>query len=117
MAKPRILVVEDEMLIAMDVEAMVRDLGFEVVGPVGNVATALDRAAAQALDGAILDVNLRGERVWAVADLLADKGVPFVLGSGYTGGDVPERFQARPIVAKPLTLATLRAGLRDAGII
>lgn len=105
------------MLIAMDMEAMVRDLGFEVVGPVGNVTTALDRAAAEALAGAILDVNLRGERVWAVADLLAGRGVPFVLGSGYSETDVPERFHARPMVGKPLTLDALRAGLRDAGII
>ena len=87
LARRRILVVEDEALIAMDLEWTLRQSGCEVVGPVATLGDAVRAAATEhPLDGAILDVNLGRERVFPVADLLADRGraVP-----------VPHRLRAR----------------------
>lgn len=115
--QPRVLVVEDELLIAMDVEDMVRALGCALAGSAGSMRSALSAVRDTQMDGAVLDINLGAERVWPVADVLSDRGVPFVLTSGYDGTEIPARFGDRPLVSKPLTLRTLRAGLQQAGII
>ncbi|RYI18350.1 MAG: response regulator, partial [Acetobacteraceae bacterium] len=81
---PRILVVEDEVLLAMELEAMLRRLGCKVVGPARNLAEAMRLATTEpALHAAILDVNLAGEMVFPVADLLATRSVPFLFATGY----------------------------------
>ncbi|WP_448503205.1 response regulator [Sphingomonas sp.] len=99
----RILIVEDEPLIAMMLEDFLDILGKEVAGTAETVQSALDCVAKGGIDAAILDVNLRGgEKSWPVADALADKGIPFVLA---TGGDVvADAHQARPVLAKPFTM-------------
>ncbi|MBC7985691.1 MAG: response regulator [Sphingomonadaceae bacterium] len=79
----RILVVEDEPLIAMMVEDMLHDFGAIVIGPAASVAEALALIEEAVLDAALLDVNLRGERSDAVADALEARGVPFALATGY----------------------------------
>jgi DNA-binding response OmpR family regulator len=79
----RVLVVEDQFLIAMDLNAILTDAGFDVIGPVGTVAAALDALRAERPDAAILDVNLRGERSTPVAEALQAMHVPFVLASSY----------------------------------
>jgi AmiR/NasT family two-component response regulator len=125
MAEPldrcRILVVEDESLIAMDLEGMLRRAGCVVVGPVSRVAAATRRIADRPPDLALLDVNLgNGETVYALADALAELRVPFVFLTGYGREALPERFRQRPIAGKPYSarrlLATLAAtvGGRDA---
>jgi DNA-binding response OmpR family regulator len=79
----RVLVVEDEFLIAMDLAGLLQGAGFGVAGPVSSVAAALDCIHAERPDAAILDVSLRGERVTAVAEVLSAIRVPFVLASAH----------------------------------
>jgi CheY-like chemotaxis protein len=91
LAGKRILVVEDESLIAMLLEMALQDEGCIVVGPASRVAEALELAGdGQHLDGALLDVNLGGEAVFPVAEALASRAVPFLLLSGYGDQAVPE---------------------------
>lgn len=103
----KILLVEDETIVAMMVEDALRDLGCEVVGPASSVSRALAAAAIEGLDGAFLDVNLRGEPVYPVADALIARGVPIVFLTGYGEEGVDKRFAGVPVIAKPFTPATL----------
>lgn len=80
-SKKKILVVEDEILLAMELEDALRDGGFDVVGPAGSVAHALALLRKQPPDAAVLDVTLAGEKVTPVATLLKSLGIPFVLAS------------------------------------
>lgn len=98
----QILVVEDEFLIAIHVADIMADLGFRVIGPVGDVGQALALAAEKPLVGAILDVNLSGQLVFPVATLLAARGVPFILTSGYDVSGLPAEWRNRPILRKPV---------------
>lgn len=116
-ASARILVVEDNLLIAMDLASMVRDLGCAVIGPVGQLEKALDAARQTELDAAILDIHLDGERIWPVAQLLEQRRVPMVLASGYSDADVPERFRSIPLLPKPVTPAMLQVALAELGVI
>ncbi len=103
----KVLVVEDESLIAMQIESVLRAAGHDVVGPVGR----LDRAVSCALDGrldaAVLDVNLGGERIFPAADVLAARGVPFVFLTGYGREALPDRFRDRPAARKPYSARVL----------
>lgn len=113
----RVLVVEDESLIAMDLEGMLRRAGCEVVGPVSRVEAARRRVEeddAPSLDMALLDINLDGEMVFALADALAERRIPFVFLTGYGPEVLPERFKGRPITFKPYTQTTLLALLVEA---
>ena len=98
----RVLIVEDETMAAMMLESVLADLGCTVVGPVESVAKALSLVETQAVDGALLDVNLGGELVYPVADALAARGVPFVFVTGYgiIGIDA-RRYAGVPVVQKP----------------
>jgi CheY-like chemotaxis protein len=101
----RVLVVEDEALVAMLLEDGLLDAGAEVVGPAGSVAEALglvERAARDGgLDAAVLDINLGGAAVAPVADRLAALGVPFVFATGYGEGCDRSGHAAAPVLAKP----------------
>lgn len=99
----RLLVVEDETLVAMMVEDMLSDLGCVVVNVAGSVSTGLALLAdpTLALDGAILDVNLGGEKVYPVADALAARGVPFLFATGYGIGGIAASYAHLPALAKP----------------
>jgi CheY-like chemotaxis protein len=99
----RILVVEDEWLIASVIEKVLQDLGCVVVGPVGRLDAALQRAKDETLDAAILDVSIRGGKVYPVAEQLATRGIPFVLASGYGDWLLPEIFRDQPRLFKPFT--------------
>lgn len=108
----RILVVEDELMIGMLIEDILKEAGCEVVGPMPRVSPALHAASTEErLDGAVLDINLAGEMVSPVADRLTERGVPFVFLTGYGWHMLPERFHSRPLVTKPcrqdLLVATL----------
>ena len=108
----RILVVEDETLIAMDIEDTLQALGCEVVGPTGKLATALLLADSEALDAAILDVTIRGGKVFPVAEQLLARGIPFVLASGYGDWALPEHLRDQPRLTKPFTSAELEEKIR-----
>ena len=112
MSDCRILVVEDETLIAMDIEAALQALGCEVVGPTGKLATALLLADSEELDAAILDVTIRGGKVFPVAEQLLARGVPFVLASGYGDWALPEHLRNQQRLTKPFTSAELEEKIR-----
>jgi CheY-like chemotaxis protein len=111
----RVLVVEDELMIAMGLEVYLSHLGCEVVGPVGEVGPALEAARSAAVDMALLDINLRGEEVYPVADALAERGIPFAFLTGYDRSSVPTHYRA-PVLAKPFQppqLVTALASLNN----
>jgi CheY-like chemotaxis protein len=97
----RVLVVEDEMLLAMLMVDTLVDLGCEVVGPVARVADGARLASSERLDGAILDINLAGADVFPVARELAARNIPFVFVSGYGTNDLPREWRDRPKLQKP----------------
>ena len=108
---PRILVVEDEPLIAMLVEDWLAELACEAAGPVGSVAAALALVEGGALDGAILDVSLEGGDSFAVADALRSRNVPFVFATGHGTERIAERFKDAPTLAKPYDFERVRAAV------
>jgi CheY-like chemotaxis protein len=104
----RILIVEDEMMIAMLIEDMVRDLGHEPIGPAMTVEKALEMATAEALDAAILDVNLgKGAPSTPIAEALKSRGVPFLFATGYGSKGRPDEFGEAPVLQKPFSLDDL----------
>ena len=111
----RILVVEDEAMVAMLVEDLLLEAGASVLGPVASLATALallDRA--EGCDAAVLDVNLRGESVLPLADALARRGVPFLFLTGYGDAEGLGHHAGETVLAKPFDpreLVVLLAGL------
>lgn len=98
----RILLVEDESLIAMMMQDMLASLGFVVVGPYGALDAALSAAQTADLDGAVLDVNLNGEAAYPVADMLAARGVPYILVTGYESDGIRSGHAAAPVLQKPI---------------
>ena len=114
---PRILVVEDEAMVAMMLEDMLLDLGCEVVGPAASLKTGLALARQGGLDAAVLDVNLAGEKAFAIADVLAEQGVPFVYATGYGRAGLRGEDEQRLVLQKPYTLQELARNLHAAGIL
>ena len=96
----RILVVEDEPLLAMASADLLADSGCTVAGPVSSVKQGMRLIEQEAIDGAILDINLRGEMVFPLADLLAERSIPFVYVTGY-GKLLRACNHGRPVLQKP----------------
>ncbi len=108
MSQPlRVLVVEDEMLVAMLVEDMLRDLGHVPVGPAARLEAAIKLASDELLDLAILDVNLGGSKSFPIADVLTARGVPVIFATGYGTGGLDQRYRDFSVIAKPFSEATL----------
>lgn len=97
------LVVEDEAMVAMSLEDVITDLGLQVVGPVARLDKALPIAGSEDLAGAILDVNIAGEQIYPVAEVLAARSIPFVFVTGYNAGGLREDFRSRPVLQKPFS--------------
>lgn len=112
----RLLVVEDEYLLALYLAEALADLGARIVGPVGSVDAALDLIENDPdIDAAVLDVNLGSEAVYPVADALASRDVPFVFASGYERDALPERYRRFDVCPKPVdpvALGTVISQLR-----
>lgn len=106
----RILLVEDEALISTMVEDMLTDIGVIVIGPATTIHSALALAESEALDGAILDVNVRGQHIEPVASSLFTRGVPVLFATGYGGIGLPQGGNAA-LIEKPYTLDKLLKGL------
>jgi CheY-like chemotaxis protein len=104
----RILVVEDEFLIRMLLEDMLTDLGYELAGVAGRVEEAAELAKTRDFDLAILDVNLDGHDVYPVADLITQRGLPFMFVTGYGGRGMPAPYRDRPTLQKPFQLDELK---------
>jgi CheY-like chemotaxis protein len=105
----RLLVVEDEMLVALALEEMLGDFGCVVVDVAGTLDRGLALADELTLDGAILDINLGGEKVFPVAKRLAERGVPFVFCTAYGTAALPACFATAPTLAKPYNEQRLRS--------
>jgi CheY-like chemotaxis protein len=103
----RVLVVEDEILIGMLLEDMLGDLGYEVAATASRVEEAAAFARDGQFDAAILDVNLNGQEVYPVAEILAGRGIPFVFATGYGERGLPNAYQDRPTLQKPFQQETL----------
>jgi CheY-like chemotaxis protein len=100
----RVLVVEDEYYLADDARSVLSDAGAEVLGPVATVADARALIAGDpAIDGVLLDINLRGEMAFEVADDLNSRGIPFAFVTGYDHAALPERFSCATRLEKPVS--------------
>jgi CheY-like chemotaxis protein len=108
----RILLVEDDAVIAMLLERTLQRLGITVLGPVGSLSKALDMAQLQEFDGAILDVTIRGGDVYPVAELLMTRGIPFVLATGYKVDNLPENIRGQRLLRKPYSNDEFTAALQ-----
>ncbi len=102
-----VLIVEDEWLVAQDHAGNLRGLGHDVVGPCATVAAALAAIHAQRVDAALLDVELRNEKSYAVAEELARRGIPFTFVSGHAVVDLPAAMRDQPLLAKPVDVSSL----------
>jgi len=109
LAGNRVLLVEDEALVAMVMRDMLTELGFHVVGPFGRSADAAAAARDEDVDAAVLDINLDGEAAYPVADLLAARGIPFVFVTGYGAESIDGRFAHVPVLQKPIERAMLES--------
>jgi CheY-like chemotaxis protein len=114
----RVLVVEDEMMVSMLIEDMLSDLGCHVVGPASRLDEAIALANAEELDCAVLDVNLGGQPIFPLADLLRARGAPFAFATGYGDAGLRDIDQGSPVLQKPFregdlarVLDTLRAAV------
>ena len=114
MSARRILIVEDEPMIAMLVEDFLAELGWNVAGLAGSLDTALAMARDADIDAAILDVNLKGKDSFAVADILAGRNIPFVFASGYGASGISDRFRGVPVLTKPFPRDELNNALSRA---
>lgn len=104
----RILVVEDEMLVLMAIEDMLTDFGCTSISVAGNLSKALTLIASEKFDLATLDINLNGQKSYAVARALSDAGVPFAFSTGYGELGVEEGFQHHLVLNKPYSSRHLR---------
>ena len=111
----RVLVIEDESLVAMLLETILDDMGCTVVGPESNIDDGLIAATTEAsLDAALLDVNVAGREVFPVAEALKARGVPFVFSTGYGEAGLPEHWRGNPTIQKPFTEGAIRDALMKA---
>jgi two-component sensor histidine kinase len=106
--RPRVLLVEDEALVALMIQDTMAEFGFDVLGPVGTVSEALAAARDQRVDAAVLDINLGDDLVYTVAEILARRGVPFAFVTGYDPDSIDPRFSGIPVLRKPIERESLQ---------
>jgi CheY-like chemotaxis protein len=111
MSRRRVLVVEDEMVVAMLVEDMVAELGYEVAGVVSRVDEAMARVDSDDFDLAVLDVHLNGRLVFPFADALAARHIPFLFATGYGERGIPPEHSQRLVLQKPYRAEDLKRAL------
>jgi len=110
----RVLVVEDEMMIRMLLEGMLEDLGHSVAAEAGEIDEAMALAKQADFDVALLDVNLNGQPITPVVEVLVARGVPFVFASGYGQRGVPEAYRGSPTLQKPFQVEALAEAIEAA---
>jgi len=104
----RVLLVEDEALVALMIQETLAEFGFDVLGPVGTLSEALAAARERRIDAAVLDINLGDELVYTVAEILAQRGIPFVFVTGYDADSIDARFSGIPVLQKPIERESLQ---------
>lgn len=97
----KVLVVEDEMMVSMLIEDMLGDLGCTVVGPASRIEEAFELAKTAEIDCAVLDVNLGGQPIFPLADVLREKGAPFAFATGYGDAGLRDVDKGTPVLQKP----------------
>jgi CheY-like chemotaxis protein len=107
----RILVIEDSPVVGPFTADILDDLGCEAVGPAPNIAMARELIEGEDFDAALVDVHIRGERVFGLCDMLEAKGVPFILTSGYADWQMPDKLRDRPRLQKPYTIGQVQEAL------
>ena len=107
----KVFVVEDETIVAMLLEQMLEELECEVAGVAGQLNIAMELARSVDAQVAILDLNLSGQRVDPVAEILAERKVPFIFASGYGEDGLSPEWRGRPVLPKPFRLDQLRDAL------
>ena len=113
-SRPTILLLEDDLLLAMDMEDFLGDRGYDVIGPYGRVGQALEAAENMGLNGAVVDLNLHGEMSFPVIELLRARNVPVIVCSGYA--ELPElkqKLTGLPLLPKPWNPQRLERLLND----
>ena len=110
-AKPRVLIVEDEIVVALFLEDVLDEFGYQVAGVVTQLDEAIQRD--QDYDLAVLDVHINGRNVFDFADMLVGRGIPFVFATGYGERGIPERHRASPVLQKPFRPDELKRILQD----
>lgn len=109
-----VLLVEDEMMIRMMMSDMLEDLGHGVSAEAGDITEASKLAETATFDLAILDMNLNGQTVFPVAEILETRGLPFIFATGYGAGGLPEKFRNRPALQKPFKMDMLKQAIEAA---
>lgn len=108
-----VLIAEDEYLLASEMAQDLSNLGASVIGPTGKLDAALDLIAqTPRIDVAVLDINLRGEMTFALADALRDRQVPILFATGYSDTMLPERYRDTPRCEKPVGVGQLRTAIK-----
>ena len=110
----RVLLVEDEAMIAMLVEDMLEELGHELITVAARLEDAVAAAGNETIDLAILDLNLGGVLTYPAADALAERGIPFIFATGYGSGGLKEAYAARPTLQKPFNTDALGQAIDQA---
>ena len=111
----RILVIEDSPVVGPFTVDVLEELGCEVIGPAPNMAAARELIDAGGFDAALVDIHIRGERVFPLCEMLQAAGVPFILTSGYADWQMPEKWADRPRLQKPYTIDDVERALNALG--
>lgn len=109
----RILIVEDSLVVSVFAVEALEELGCKIAGPAHNLAVARELAESETLDAALVDIRIRGEKSFAICDILAARGVPFVLTSGYADWPIPERWSDSLQLPKPFKVEDLELALLE----
>ena len=107
----RVLLVEDEMMVALLLETVLIDLGHQVVGPVARLERGLEVVEREATDLAVLDVNIDGPEVYPIAAALEARGIPFIFTTGYGSDGLHSAYRNRPVLQKPYRSDDLKAAI------
>jgi CheY-like chemotaxis protein len=107
----RILVVEDEFLVALDLEDLLTTMGYQVVGPASHLRDAIEFAREEQLDFAVLDINVAGAQSFPVADILRNRNIPFVFSTGYGTEGLVDGYRNEMVLRKPYAHEDLRRAI------
>jgi CheY-like chemotaxis protein len=107
----RVLLVEDEMMVALLLETMLTDLGHRVVGPVARLEEGLEMVEREAIDLAVLDVNINGNEAYPIAAVIEARGIPFIFATGYGSTGLHPAYSDRPVLQKPYRSCDLEAAI------
>jgi CheY-like chemotaxis protein len=110
----RVLIVEDEAPIALQVEDMLVESECDVVGPASRVGQALKLIADEPVDAAVLDLNIAGDLVYPVADALEKRGLPYIFATGYGASSLTEPYRSRRVLQKPFSRRDLLQAMAEA---